>query len=70
MAFVREGMVRSGFPWLTIRENPRMWGYQPWLAAPGRPNASVTGDAQASQPGQRQRKRGLREHCAHGARFY
>ena len=24
-AFIREGMVRSGFPWLTIRENPRMW---------------------------------------------
>ncbi|MBV9110781.1 MAG: MOSC domain-containing protein [Gemmatimonadetes bacterium] len=41
-AFVREGMVRSGFPWLTIRENPRMWGYQPRLADPGRPNASVT----------------------------
>jgi uncharacterized protein YcbX len=41
-AFVREGMARSGFPWLTIRENPRMWGYQPRLADPGRPNASVT----------------------------
>jgi uncharacterized protein YcbX len=41
-AFVREGMVRSGFPWLTIRENPRMWGYQPRLADPDRPNASVT----------------------------
>jgi len=41
-AFVREGMVRSGFPWLTIRENPRMWSYQPRLADPGRPNASVT----------------------------
>lgn len=41
-AFIRDGMVRSGFPWLTIRENPRMWGYQPQLANPARPNACVT----------------------------
>lgn len=41
-AFVREGMARSGFPWLTLRENPRMWGYRPRLADPGRPNACVT----------------------------
>jgi uncharacterized protein YcbX len=41
-AFIRDGMVRSGFPWLTIRENPRMWAYQPRLADPGRPDACVT----------------------------
>lgn len=41
-AFIREGMVRSGFPWLTIRENPRMWAYQPRLADPNRPDACVT----------------------------
>ena len=41
-AFVREGMERSGFPWLTIRENPRMWRYQPRLTDPARPNACVT----------------------------
>ncbi|HEU0051643.1 MAG TPA: MOSC N-terminal beta barrel domain-containing protein [Longimicrobium sp.] len=41
-AFVREGMARSGFPWLTIRENPRMWLYQPRLTDPDRPNACVT----------------------------
>jgi uncharacterized protein YcbX len=41
-AFVREGMVRSGFPWLTIRENPQMWRYRPWLAEPDRPDACVT----------------------------
>ena len=41
-AFVRDGMARSGFPWLTIRENPRMWHYQPRLTDPDRPNACVT----------------------------
>jgi len=41
-AFIREGAVCSGFPWLTVRENPRMWGYEPRLADPGRPNACVT----------------------------
>jgi len=41
-AFVRDGMVRSGFPWLTLRENPRMWHYQPRLTDPGRPDACVT----------------------------
>jgi uncharacterized protein len=41
-AFIRDGMARSGFPWLTIRENPRMWGYQPRLADPARPNPCVT----------------------------
>ncbi|HEX8905232.1 MAG TPA: MOSC N-terminal beta barrel domain-containing protein [Longimicrobiaceae bacterium] len=41
-AFIREGMVRSGFPWLTIRENPGMWGYQPRLTDPDRPNDCVT----------------------------
>jgi len=28
-AFVRPGMERSGFPWLTIREKPDLWQYQP-----------------------------------------
>ena len=28
-AFVREGMVRSGFPWLTIRERPDLSHYSP-----------------------------------------
>lgn len=41
-AFIRGGMVRSGFPWLSLRENPRMWGYQPRLTDPGRPDACVT----------------------------
>lgn len=41
-AFVRDGMARSGFPWLTIRENPRMWHYQPRLTDPDRPDACVT----------------------------
>ena len=30
-AFVRPGMERSGFPWLTIREAPQLWRYQPYF---------------------------------------
>jgi uncharacterized protein YcbX len=41
-AFIRDGMERSGFPWLTIRENPRMWRYHPRLTEPGRPDACIT----------------------------
>lgn len=41
-AFVRDSLVRSGFPWLTIRERPEMWKYQPYFAEPDRPNVSVT----------------------------
>ena len=28
-AFVRPGMERSGFPWLTIRDNPDLWRFEP-----------------------------------------
>lgn len=41
-AFVRGGLERSGFPWLTIRENPSMWRYEPRFADPENPNGSVT----------------------------
>jgi len=41
-AFIRDGQVRSGFPWLTIRERPDMARYQPRFAEPDRPNGSVT----------------------------
>lgn len=41
-AFVRAGMERSGFPWLTIREQPSLWRYTPRFVEPGRPNDSVT----------------------------
>jgi uncharacterized protein YcbX len=41
-AFVREGMERSGFPWLTIRERPDMSHYLPSFADPERPDASAT----------------------------
>lgn len=41
-AFVRGGLVRSGFPWLTIRENPSMWKYEPYFANTDDPNHSVT----------------------------
>src|SRR4051812_37152174 len=41
-AFVREGLERSGFPWLTIRERAEMWHYRPSFADPGRPNESKT----------------------------
>jgi uncharacterized protein len=41
-AFVRDGMARSGFPWLTIRERPDMSHYLPSFADPARPDASPT----------------------------
>jgi uncharacterized protein len=41
-AFVRDGQVRSGFPWLTMRELPELAHYRPRFADPGRPDASLT----------------------------
>jgi uncharacterized protein YcbX len=41
-AFIRDGMVRSGFPWLTIRELPAMGLYRPRFAQPERPDGSAT----------------------------
>jgi len=40
-AFIRDGQVRSGFPWLTIRERPELARYRPRFADPDRPNASA-----------------------------
>ena len=40
-AFIRDGQVRSGFPWLTIRERPEMARYRPRFAQPDRPNAAL-----------------------------
>jgi hypothetical protein len=40
-AFIRDGQVRSGFPWLTIRERPEMVCYLPRFAEPDRPNTSA-----------------------------
>jgi uncharacterized protein len=39
-AFIRARQVRSGFPWLTIRERPELAHYRPRFAEPGRPSAS------------------------------
>jgi uncharacterized protein YcbX len=41
-AFVRGGVERSGFPWLTIRQRPDMGLYRPRFVEPGTPNASPT----------------------------
>ena len=41
-AFVRDEAVRSGFPWLTIRERADMNHYQPAYANPARPEKSAT----------------------------
>src|SRR5664279_2160265 len=41
-AFVRDGMTRSNFPWLTIRELPQMCHYRPSFTDPDRPEASTT----------------------------
>jgi uncharacterized protein YcbX len=41
-AFVRPGIPRSGFPWLTIRERPEMSRYRPYFRDARRPDASPT----------------------------
>ncbi len=41
-AFIRAGQVRSGFPWLTIRERPELAHYRPRFTEPDRPDASPT----------------------------
>lgn len=41
-AFIRDGLVRSGFPWLTIRERPDMGHYRPRFVEPERPDESPT----------------------------
>jgi uncharacterized protein YcbX len=41
-AFVRDGLVRSGFPFLTIRERPDMGQYRPSFLDPARPDRSAT----------------------------
>jgi uncharacterized protein YcbX len=41
-AFVREGLARSGFPWLTIRERSDMGLYKPSFEDSTRPDASRT----------------------------
>ena len=41
-AFIRPGIPRSGFSWLTIRQQPRMWQYHPGFAEPGDPDRSPT----------------------------
>jgi uncharacterized protein YcbX len=41
-AFIRAGMVQSGFPWLTIRQRPDMWRYRPRLLEPDDPDRSRT----------------------------
>ncbi len=40
-AFIRDGQVRSGFPWLTIRQLPELAHYRPRFAEPDRPDASA-----------------------------
>jgi uncharacterized protein YcbX len=41
-AFVQSGLERSNFPWLTIRERPEMWHYEPSFVDPDRPDGSRT----------------------------
>jgi uncharacterized protein len=41
-AFVRGGVERSGFPWMTIRERAGMGHYCPSFVDPSRPDASRT----------------------------
>jgi uncharacterized protein YcbX len=41
-AFIRDGEVRSGFPWLTLRQRPDLSQYRPSFVEPDRPDASRT----------------------------
>jgi uncharacterized protein len=41
-AFIRDGQVRSGFPWLTLRQRPDLSHYRPSFVEPDRPHASRT----------------------------
>ena len=41
-AFVRPGLERSSFPWLTIRELPEMAHFTPFFTEPERPEESPT----------------------------
>lgn len=41
-AFTRDALVRSNFPWLTIRECPDMWHYRPRFTEPEKPESSAT----------------------------
>ena len=41
-AFVRHGLERSGFPWMTIREDAAMLEHVPRFVDPSRPDASKT----------------------------
>lgn len=41
-AFIRNGQVTSGFPWLTLRERPEMWRYVPSFVQPDLPDTSRT----------------------------
>jgi uncharacterized protein YcbX len=41
-AFVRGDVVRSGFPWMTIRQRSDMWHYLPSFTDPSRPDDSAT----------------------------
>lgn len=41
-AFIRNGVVQSGFPWLTLRERKDMSHYRPSFSEPARPDKSPT----------------------------
>ena len=41
-AFIRGGLEHSGFPWLTMRENPAMGRYVPRFTDPESPETSLT----------------------------
>jgi uncharacterized protein len=41
-AFIRDGIVQSGFPWLTLRERADLNHYRPSFVEPDRPDKSAT----------------------------
>ena len=67
-AFVREGLERSGFPWLTIRERSDLWHFCPSFLDPTAPDRSAT---VVSTPAGEQfdvTDPALATHLGHGAR--
>lgn len=41
-AFIRDGILNNGFPWMTIRQRADMWHYRPRFVEPDRPDLSQT----------------------------
>ena len=57
-AFVRGGLERSGFPWMTIREDAAMWRYRAAVRGSGAAGCVADGGADAGGRGARRGRPG------------